>query len=125
MRFLILSLVFFCAIGAKAERFLGVVTYDARTQDEFVYSNTFDNLSDNEFLDFNLPIAEHFYVSGHYVEFTISKEMALHYLCRGHEDESSTTFDLQISICVSLSPFPWSYEQQQTDIGILRIIVLH
>lgn len=125
MRVFLLSIILFCALGVKSERLLDVVTYDARTQDEFVYSNTFTNLDDSEYLEFNLPFADHFYLNGHYVEFTISKEMALRYFCRDHEEESSTTFDLQISICTKLSPLPWSYSQQQTDAGILRIIILH
>ncbi len=94
-----LLLLFFLMIIGKSfgqvQRIqLDAIHYDATTDVPLVYSNTFNDLSGYT-LDFNLPFATHFLISGTHVEFTIQREDVLFYFFR---NPSATSFDLQVNL---------------------------
>lgn len=70
-------------------KILDVIYYDANTADWLVYNNTFPDVP-YTYMRVDLPIAESLRISGHHLEFSMSRETVLWHLCRGHENESRT-----------------------------------
>lgn len=98
------------------ERMIDIVSHDVSLP-EFVYDKTF-NLGYGYSIDFNLPFAHKFQISGQHVSFTVDKEDFDWYFYRNHVQDGY--YDLKISIYYSPSPgtvMPWFSET-----GIIRIM---
>lgn len=94
------------------------ITFDATTQTELVYSNDFNNLGYNH-LTTSFPIADHLYISGTHIEFTLSEETIRMFL-KHYKNETTTILDLDLHF----------YKGDNTDttngsVHILRINFLH
>lgn len=85
--------------------------YDATSGQPLEYNNTF-NISGVDHVSTSLPIADHLYISGCHLEFSISDEFQLSKIIR----QSSATgyFDLQITLYSG---------NNSTSTGILRIYI--
>ena len=81
------------SIGVKGQDIVDIITYDIRQESPLIYNKTFEN-SGFERVEFNLPFADHFDISGMHVEFTVSKENVLKYF---YNNPSTEYFDLQIN----------------------------
>lgn len=93
------------------------ITIDSTTQAELVYSNNFDNLGyDN--LTTSFPIADHLYISGTHIEFTLSEDTIYLFLHK-HQNESVTTLDLFVQF------YNGNYGSSSAATKIIRINFLH
>lgn len=103
MKNILSILLFFCtALCLHAETantdesypIIDVITYDAATQTDLVYSNDFNNFG-YDHLTTSFPIADHLYISGTHIEFTLSRE-TIEFRYLRNKNESVTTLDLDI-----------------------------
>lgn len=81
------------AIGVKGQEVFDIITYDVRQESPFVYNKTFEN-SGFSSVFVSLPFADHLYISGMHIEFTISKENVLRYF---YNNPSTEYFDLYLN----------------------------
>lgn len=98
--------------------FIGAVAYDL-TQPEFSCSVNL-HLNNYETIEFNLPFASSFSISGGHISFTISKEEFLRRIYRVHAADGF--WDIQIPIYY---PIYWGgngYINALSRIGILRVV---
>lgn len=122
MKNILSILLFFCtALCLHAETantdesypIIDVITYDAATQTDLVYSNDFNNFG-YDHLTTSFPIADHLYISGTHIEFTLSRETIEFRYLREYQ-ENVTTLDLQIQF----------YKGSSVDTKIIRINFIH
>lgn len=80
-------------VHAEDYPIVDVIYYDATSEAPLEYSHTFagDGYTN---VTTSLPIAEHLYISGLHLEFSISHEMVMWYMFR---DPSATYFDLYLN----------------------------
>ena len=91
--FLLLAFIFI-SIGVKGQDMVGVVTYELAKNEPLVYNKTL-NIGGYTHIYVSLPFADHLYINGMHLEFTISKENVLWYF---RDYLSQGYFDLQINL---------------------------
>lgn len=75
--FLLLAFMFI-SIGMKGQDLVDVFTYELTKNEPLVYNKTL-NISGYTHIYVSLPFADHLYINGMHLEFTISKENVLWY----------------------------------------------
>lgn len=101
------------------ERIIDIVSHDVSLP-QFVYDKTFE-LGSNYNIDFNLPFAHNFQISGHHVSFTVDKEDFDWYFYRNHVQDGY--YDLKISIYYSATGPNWGQTMPViSETGIIRIM---
>jgi hypothetical protein len=111
------------AFAQSPQYLLTEFTYDATNQKPLVFNRTLD-IGSYSIIDFNLPFAYHFLISGKHVEFSIEYELAKWYFFRKGD---KTYFDLIVNL-YQKSSGGWEGghvpETPGHATGIIRIILM-
>lgn len=123
MKKLFTILLVLISIEMKAQILLDTFHYDSTKNELLIYNKTFTNTGYDR-IEFNLPFADHFYIDGMHVEFTISKENILHYFFR---NSTVNYFDLEVNLYDG-THLGWPNDPHSPYIpvsttGIIRIVI--